>query len=69
MATDQNRLLLPTPTDVLHHLRATGVGGLREYRWTKAGLRRFEQEYRTGFGTPEGVPVSYASTCFVARKK
>lgn len=69
MATDQDRLLLPTPRDVLHHLRATGVGGVRDYRWTKAGLRRFEQEYRVRFGTADGVPVTYASTCFIARKK
>jgi malonyl-ACP O-methyltransferase BioC len=69
MATDQNQLLLTTPRDVLHHLRATGVGGVRAYRWTRAGLRRFEQEYHARFGTPDGVPVTYASTCFIARKK
>jgi len=69
MVTDQDRLLLPTPRDVLHHLRATGVGGVRDYRWTKAGLRRFEQEYRTRFGTAGGVPVTYASICCIARKK
>lgn len=69
MVTDQDRLWLPTPRDVLHHLRATGVGGVRHYRWTKAGLRRFEQEYLARFGTAGGVPVTYASTCFIARKK
>ncbi len=69
METDQNRLLLPTPRDVLHHLRATGVGGLRDYRWTKSALRSFEQEYQVRFGTPDGVPVTYASTCFIARRK
>ncbi len=69
METEQNRLLLPSPRDVLHHLRATGVGGVRDYCWTRAGLRRFEREYQARFGTPEGVPVTYASTCFIARKK
>ena len=69
MATDQARLFLPTPRAVLHHLRATGVGGVRDYRWTNSGLRHFEQEYRTRFGTAAGVPVTYASTCFVVRKK
>jgi len=69
METEQNRLLLPIPRDVLHHLRATGVGGVRDYCWTRAGLRRFEREYLSRFGTPEGVPVTYVSTCFIARKK
>lgn len=69
METEQNRLLLPSPRDVLHHLRATGVGGVRDYRWTKSVLRHFEQEYLDRFGTPGGVPVTYASTCFIARKK
>lgn len=65
----QAQLILPTPRDVLHHLRATGVSGLREYRWTKSLLRSFEDEYRARFGTPEGVPVTYVGSCFVARKK
>jgi malonyl-ACP O-methyltransferase BioC len=69
METEQNRLLLPAPRDVLHHLRATGVGGVRDYCWTKSGLRCFEREYLSRFGTPEGVPVTYVSTCFIARKK
>lgn len=69
MATDRDQLWLSTPRAVLHHLRATGVGGLRDYRWTRSALRRFEQEYRVRFGSPGGVPVTYASTCFIARKK
>ena len=69
MVTDQDRLVLATPRDVLHHLRATGVGGVRDYRWTTSGLRYFEQEYRTRFAIAGGVAVTYASACFIARKK
>ncbi|MFH2123652.1 MAG: malonyl-ACP O-methyltransferase [Pseudomonadota bacterium] len=69
METEQNRLLLPSPRDVLYHLRATGVGGVRDYCWTRAALRCFERDYLSRFGTPEGVPVTYAGTCFIARKK
>lgn len=69
MVSEEDQLLLPTPRDVLHHLRATGVGGVGTYRWTISGLRRFEQEYLGRFGTPDGVSVTYASTCFIARKK
>ncbi len=69
METEQNRLWLPAPRDVLHHLRATGVGGVRDYRWTRPGLRSFERDYLTRFGTADGVPVSYVSIYCIARRK
>jgi len=68
-STRQDQLFLSSPRDVLHHLRDTGVGGVRAHRWTSATLKHFEQEYQARFGTPAGVPVSYTSTCYVARKK
>jgi malonyl-ACP O-methyltransferase BioC len=67
--TIRDQLFLPTPLAVLHHLRDTGVGGVRQYRWTSSTLKRFEQEYLIRFGTPQGVPVSYTSTYFIARRK
>lgn len=67
--TMQDQLILPTPRAVLHHLRDTGVGGVRAYRWTSSSLKHFEQEYQTRFGADKGVAVSYLSTSFVARKK
>lgn len=67
--TTQDQLFLPTPRAVLHHLRDTGVGGVRRYRWTSSTLKRFEQEYLTRFDSPQGVPVSYTSTYFIARRK
>ena len=67
--TMRDQLILPTPRAVLHHLRDTGVGGVRQHHWTKSTLKRFEQEYLTRFGAPEGVPVSYTSTYFIARRK
>ncbi len=62
-------LLLPNSRALLHHLRATGVGGVREYRWTKKNLKRFEQEYQARFGTDGGVIASFVALFFVARKK
>jgi malonyl-ACP O-methyltransferase BioC len=67
--TLQDQLFLPSPRDVLHHLRDTGVGGVRTHRWTSSTLKLFEQQYKARFGTPEGVPVSYTSTCYIVRKK
>lgn len=69
MVTEENQLILPTPRDVLYHLRATGVGGVRPYRWSSLGLRRFEKEYRARFEVDGAVPVTYVSACYIARKK
>lgn len=67
--TSEDRLVLPTPRDVLRHLQATGVSGLGYYRWTPATLRIFESEYRRMYGSEEGVQLSYVSHFLVARKK
>jgi malonyl-CoA O-methyltransferase len=61
-------LLLPNPLALLHHLRATGAGGVRDYRWTKTGLKRFEQEYQARFSTDGGVVASFVALYFVVRK-
>ncbi len=63
------QLFFPSVRDILRHIQATGVGGVSEYKWTKSTLHAFEEEYETRFGTKRGLPVSYAASCFVARKK
>ncbi len=62
-------LYFPTPKEVLQHFKATGVGGVSEYRWTAGKMNQFIQEYTKRFGTSKGVPVSYASTLVIATKK
>lgn len=69
LETREDRLLLPGPREVLRHLQATGVGGLGSFRWTPAGLRAFEGEYRRLFSAGENVQLSYVSHFLVARKK
>jgi len=64
-----DELIFAEPRQILRHLQATGVGGLGRYRWTPAGLRRFEQEYRRLFGGAQGVRLSYVSHFVLARKK
>lgn len=63
-----DELMFAEPRQVLRHLQATGVGGLGRYRWTPAGLRRFEQDYRRLFGSTRGVRLSYVSHLVAARK-
>lgn len=76
MTTEQDRIVLATPRDVLHHLRHSGVGGIRDFRWTRSGLKEFEREYRNRFGLAGrdngeagGVPLTYTSIYGLARKK
>ena len=65
----QDKLFFPTVREVLYHIRATGVGGVSEYQWNKETLRDFEARYSQKFGGDKGLPVSYASSCFVARRR
>ncbi len=63
------RLYFTSPREVLRHLRATGVGGVGEFRWTSRKLRQFEEAYIRRFGTPSGVPVTYVTSYVIGSKK
>ncbi len=65
----QDKLFFPTVREVLYHIRATGVGGVSEYQWNKETLRDFEARYSQQFSGDKGLPVSYSSSCFVARRR
>ncbi len=65
----QDTLFFPSVREVLYHVRATGVGGVSEYQWNKGTLREFEARYSREFGSDQGLPVSYSSSCFVARRR
>ena len=67
--THKDQLYFVTPRDVLRHMQATGVGGVRRHRWTPGALRDFENRYLEQFGTASGVPVSYFSSCIIASRK
>jgi malonyl-CoA O-methyltransferase len=61
-------LWFASPLAVLHHLRATGVNGCARAHWTRAGLRRFCDDYGTRFGTGAGVPLTYLPALIIAQK-
>ena len=67
--TFQDQLFFPSVRDILSHIRSTGVGGVSEYQWNKESLRDFEERYSREFGAENGLPVSYVSSCFVAKKR
>ncbi len=66
--TCEDSLFFSGPRDVLRHLQATGVSGLGNFRWTPAGLRTFEKNYRRLYGSEGKVRLSYVSHLLVARK-
>ncbi len=60
-------LYFDNPRAVLKHLRATGVtANSSQFRWSKASLSRFEQDYMA-LVTPQGVPLCYHPLYIVAR--
>jgi len=65
----EDQLFFPSVRDILSHIRATGVGGVSEYQWNKETLKRFEKHYSAEFKCDKGFPVSYASSCYVARRR
>ena len=69
--TEQQRY--PTPTDVLRHLRLTGVNAVAAERWTHSRLRRFEADYRADYGNTsenggEYVTLTFHPIIIIARK-
>lgn len=64
------QLTFDTPIQVLHHLKATGVTGIHQSRWSKSSLNEFSNKYCKYFGTDaEGVSLTYHPMYFIARKK
>lgn len=62
LLADEERMAmqLPSPADVLRHLRRTGVTGIQRQAWTRERLEAFSREYVHRFGTPDGrVPLTY----------
>jgi malonyl-CoA O-methyltransferase len=67
--TVKDQLFFSSRRDILRHLQATGVSGVKDYRWTPGKLREFENEYADRFGTASGIPVTYVSSYVIASKK
>ena len=59
--TDYTRqMVFDTPTDVLRHIKATGVNSIRRERWTRHRMAVFETLYRERYALPDGrVPLTY----------
>ena len=63
-------LSFPTPTDVLRHLKQTGVTGTERRMWTRTRLEEFCNGYIRRFGTPDGtVTLTYHPIYIIAQKQ
>ncbi len=63
-------LTFPTPTDVLRHLKQTGVTGTEKRIWTRARLQHFNEEYLRLFPTEDGqVSLTYHPVYVIVEKK
>lgn len=58
-----------TPTSVLHHLKRTGVTGIRTQSWTKSTLEVFCREYTQQYNNGNHVSLTYHPIYIIARKK
>lgn len=71
---DTKQLFFDTPTDVLRHIKATGVNSIRKTRWSKGRLAQFEADFYRDFSVtgPEGkrqVTLTYHPIIILARKR
>ncbi len=62
------KITLPTPRDVLLHMKKTGVTGTKRFRWTKGKLEGFIDQYNSLFSCENGVALSYHPIYVVAEK-
>lgn len=70
-ATEEHIVLnLPSPTEVLHHLKQTGVTGICKQAWTKKDLKLFSTHYYQHFETPDKqVTLTYHPIYFILKNK
>lgn len=63
-------LAFPTPTDVLRHLKQTGVTGTEKRIWTRRHLRDFAQAYARLFAQADGqVTLTYHPLYIITEKQ
>ncbi len=57
-----------TPTEVLKHMKKTGVNGITEFRWTPTRLSEFKTNYEQEFSVNGKVSLTYAPVYIIAQK-
>jgi len=60
-------IYFPSPTDVLSHLKLTGVNAICQTKWTKGKLIEFCNNYSQHFKTAKGHQLTYHSIVIIAQ--
>ena len=68
MDEEEVTMTFPTPTDVLRHLRMTGVTGTSGHTWSRGRLAAFTESYFERFRTDGGVTLTYHPVYVIAKK-
>lgn len=58
-----------TPMHILHHLKRTGVTGIRKQSWTKKTLDEFYRKYIQQYSSGNGVSLTYHPIYIIAKKR
>lgn len=58
-----------TPVSVLHHLKRTGVTGIRTQSWTKSTLDEFYRNYIQKYSSGNQVSLTYHPIYIIAKKR
>ncbi len=58
-----------SPLDVLHHLKRTGVTGIKAHSWTKGTLKAYCEQYTKQYGNGNSVSLTYHPIYIIAKKK
>lgn len=66
---DRDHLYFNHPSEVLRHIRATGVGGVGGFNWTPRRYERFIGDYIDRFSADNGVMLSYVSYLIIGQKR
>ncbi|MDP8305997.1 MAG: malonyl-ACP O-methyltransferase BioC [Candidatus Chlorobium antarcticum] len=65
----REQLTFPSPSEVLGHIRQTGVNGLARERWSRSRYRDFMESYRREFSVQGGVSLTYRPLYCVLRRR
>jgi malonyl-ACP O-methyltransferase BioC len=62
-------LHFPNAHAVLKHMQGLGVNGIRKHSWSKASLRDLEDRYHRGYGSEQGLPLTYRPLYLALRRR
>lgn len=70
LSSEELTLTFSHPSEILRHLKLTGVNGIRTHRWTKRDLELFTEQYQQRHCTPEGAcPLTYKPVFIICRNR